>query len=45
MENKSPFDIIQETGNAPFTLNKLSEDFLSIESTFNLTTKKLDTDF
>lgn len=35
MENKTPFDIIQSTENAPFTLNKLSEEFLSIESHFN----------
>lgn len=42
MENKSPFEIIQETVDAPLTLNKLSEDFLSIESTFDSITKKLD---
>ncbi|MSP64955.1 MAG: hypothetical protein EXR16_04935 [Bacteroidetes bacterium] len=41
MKNKAPLDIIEATQNAPFTLNKLSEDFLSIEATFNATTKKL----
>lgn len=41
MENKRPLDIIEATQNAPFILNKLSEDFLSIEATFNATTKKL----
>jgi len=41
MENKTPFDIIQETGNAPFTLNNLSEQFLAVESTFNQVVSKL----
>lgn len=41
MENKSPTDLIQSTANAPFTLNKLSEDFLSIEANFNQTVSKL----
>ena len=35
MENKTPFDIIQSTENAPFTLNKLTEDFLALETHFN----------
>lgn len=35
MENKTPFDIILSTENAPFTLNKLTEDFLAIETHFN----------
>ena len=35
MENKTPFDIIQTTENAPFILNNLSEQFLAVESNFN----------
>ena len=35
MENKTLFEIIQSTKNAPVALNKLSEDFLSVESHFN----------
>lgn len=35
MENKPPIDIILSTTNAPFTLTKLSKDFLAIESNFN----------
>lgn len=41
MGNKQPTEILEATKNAPFTLNKLSEDFISIETTFNATTKKL----
>lgn len=35
MENKTHYDIIQSTENATLTLNKLSDEYLSIESNFN----------
>lgn len=41
METNTTLGIIQATENAPFTLNKLSEEFLSIESVFNATVNRL----
>ena len=44
MNNKSPLEIIQETENAPLILNKLSEDFLGIQSNFNQVSEKINKD-
>ena len=41
MENKTLFDIILSTENATFALNKLSNDFLAIESNFNSVVENL----
>lgn len=41
MENKSPLEIIEATQDAPINLNKLSEEFISIETSFNQVVSKL----
>jgi S-DNA-T family DNA segregation ATPase FtsK/SpoIIIE len=41
MENKTHYDIIQSTENTTLTLNKLSDEYLSIESHFNSVVENL----